>query len=149
VFVLLMAASVAAAQSAGSKPPKAAKRPAAAVEAALPTAISGTASSGRNCVASTNTASHHLGWAPRGSRVTVTFSSDFDPIAALNLVQLGEAASDRESDLAEFVDDDSGGNLDPRISTTTPFAGTLMLYVSAFSQSQSGCYYYKAEIQTP
>ncbi|MFA5911133.1 MAG: hypothetical protein WC815_20350 [Vicinamibacterales bacterium] len=149
LVILLFTAAAASAQTHAPRSPKAPKRPAAAVATVLPTAISGTASSARNCVSSTTTNSHNLGWAPRGSRVSVTFSSDFDPIASLSMVQLGSAAEDGEAEFADQVDDDDGGNLQPWLRTVTEFAGTLMLYVSAYTQGDSGCYFYKVEITTP
>jgi len=109
VFVLLTT-TLATAQSHPGRSAKAPKRTATAVSTALPTAISGMATSARHCVSSTTTNAHLLGWAPQGSRFTITFSSDFDPIASLSLVQLGGEASDGESDFDDFIDDDSGDN---------------------------------------
>lgn len=112
-------------------------------------AISGAATSARNCLSATTTDVHTIGWAPQGSRVTVTFSSDFDPIAGLLLARMGSPAQDGLSDMNKEVDDDSGGNQEPRISATTPYAGILVLLVSAYNQGDAGCYFYKTEIQTP
>lgn len=148
LVILLFATTASFAQAPAAKPPKA-PRKAAEIASVLPTAIAGTATSARNCVSATTTGVHPLGWAPQGSRVTVTFSSDFDPIASLSLVQLGGAASDGMHDFDDWVDDDSGGNLEPRLQVTTTFGATVVLYVSAYNQGDAGCYFYKVEVQTP
>lgn len=149
LFIVLLFTASAAAQAPQAKPPKAPKKSASEIASMLPTAISGAATSARNCVSATTTSVHPLGWAPQGTRVTVTFSSDFDPIASLSLVQLGGAASDGMHDFDDWVDDDSGGNFEPRIQATTTFAATMVLYVSAYNQGDAGCYFYKVEVQTP
>lgn len=147
--VCLLFTATAAFAQVPAKPAKAPRQPASVTTSVLPNAISGTASSARNCVSSTTTDSHKLGWAPRGSRVTISFSSDFDPIASLSLVQLGGAASDGEAEFDDWVDDDGGGNFEPLIQATTSFGGTLVLYVSSYSQEDAGCYFFKVEVQTP
>lgn|SRR5687768_1203406 len=115
-----------------------------------PQAISGLASSGRNCVGPSGANVHAVGWVPGNSRVTITFSSDFDPVAAVTLTQLGSEAPDRVARAAYFADDDGGGNLEPQIAFNAGFAGTLVLHVSKFSaERNSGCYFYKVEIVTP
>ncbi len=111
--------------------------------------ISGLASSGRNCVGPSGADVHAIGWVPSNSRVTVTFSSDFDPIASVTLTQLGSEAPDRKARTSYWADDDGGGNLEPLLTFTTPYAGTLVLHVSKYSADrQSGCYFYKVEIIT-
>lgn len=149
LVILLFATTASFAQAPAAKPPKAPRKPASEMASVLPAAISGTATSARNCVSATTTAVHPLGWAPQGTRVTITFSSDFDPIASLSLVQLGGAASDGMHEFDDWVDDDSGGNLEPRIQATTTFGATVVLYVSAYNQGDAGCYFYKVEVQTP
>jgi hypothetical protein len=112
--------------------------------------ISGLASSGRNCIGPSGANIHGLGWVPSSSRVTITFSSDFDPVGAVTITQLGSDAPDRVARAAYYADDDSGGNLEPQISFTSTFAGTLVLHVSKFSaERNAGCYFYKVEIVTP
>ena len=144
--IVAVAAVAVSAQSA--KPPKKSRAEAAAVTS-QPLTISGMASSGRNCVAGTVVNVHPIGWAPRGSRVTVTFSSDFDPIASLSMVALGAAAADGESDFDDWIDDDSGGNFEPLIRATTDFDSMLVLYVKGYGTTESGCYFFKTEVQTP
>jgi hypothetical protein len=87
---------------------------------------------------------------PRPPRSRSRFSSDFDPVAAVTLTQLGQDAPDRLARAQYFADDDSGGNLEPEIRFTTTFSGTVTLHVSKFSaERQSGCYFYKVEVRTP
>ena len=113
-------------------------------------AISGLASSARFCVGPSGANVHTLGWVPNSSEVTITFSSDFDPVASVTVVQLGQDAPDRLARATYLADDDSGGNLEPQLRFTTGFSGTLNLHVSKFSaERESGCYFYKVEIRTP
>ena len=115
-----------------------------------PAAISGFASSARNCVGPAGAVVHPIGWVPASSDVVITFTSDFDPVAAVTLLQLGQDAPDRLARVSYTADDDGGGNLEPEIRFTTTFSGTLALNVSKFSADrQSGCYFYKVEIRTP
>ncbi len=134
------------AQAQGAKSPKESATRAAITE---PAAISGLASSGRNCVGPAGSIVHAIGWVPSNSRVALTFSSDFDPVASVTNTQLGVEAPDGLSRTAYWSDDDSGGNLEPRLNFTTTFAGSLVLHVSKFSADRSaGCYFYKVEITT-
>lgn len=113
-------------------------------------AISGLASSGRNCIGPSGANVHAIGWVPSSSRVQVTFSSDFDPVATVTNTQMGSEAPDRVARAAYWADDDSGGNLEPQLTFTTTFAGTLVLHVSKYSaERNAGCYFYKVEIVTP
>lgn len=112
-------------------------------------AISGLASSGRNCIGPSGANVHSIGWVPSNSRVTVTFSSDFDPVAAVTNTQMGSDAPDRVARASYYADDDGGGNLEPELRFTTSFSGTLVLHVSKFSaERNAGCYFYKVEIVT-
>ena len=114
-----------------------------------PQAISGLASSGRNCIGPSGANVHSVGWVPSNSRVTITFSSDFDPVAAVTNTQMGSDAPDRVARASYYADDDSGGNLEPELRFTTSFSGTLVLHVSKFSaERNAGCYFYKVEIVT-
>jgi hypothetical protein len=126
------------------------KQSASSASVSEPQSISGLASSGRNCVGPSGANVHSLGWVPSGSRVAITFSSDFDPVGAATITQLGSEAPDRVARASYFADDDSGGNLEPEIRFTSTFAGTVVLHVSKFSaERESGCYFYKVEIVTP
>jgi hypothetical protein len=113
-------------------------------------AISGMASSGRNCIGPSGSNVHPIGWVSSGSRVQVTFSSDFDPVASVTNTQLGSEAPDRVSRSSFWSDDDGGGNLEPLLSFATSYSGTLVLHVSKYSaERNAGCYFYKVEIVTP
>jgi hypothetical protein len=130
-------------------PQKAAKNTTVSTQAVEPQAISGLASSGRNCIGPSGANVHAIGWVPNNSRVTVTFSSDFDPVASVTNTQLGSEAPDQKARTSYYADDDGGGNLEPLINFTTSFSGTLVLHVSKYSaERQAGCYFYKVEIVT-
>ena len=144
MLVILPAAAFAQAPAKGPKQsaPSAARNE--------PQAISGQASSGRNCIGPSGANVHSIGWVPSSSRVTVTFSSDFDPVAAVTNTQLGGDAPDHVARASYYADDDGGGNLEPLINFTASHSGTLVLHVSKYSaERQAGCYFYKVEIVTP
>jgi hypothetical protein len=135
------------AQSSQTKGPKQSAPSAARIDAQ---AVSGLASSGRNCIGPSGANVHAIGWVPSGSRVTISFSSDFDPVASVTNTQLGGDAPDHVARSVYWADDDGGGNLEPQLTFSTSFAGTLVLHVSKFSaERQAGCYFYKVEIVTP
>jgi len=143
-FVALIPVSLVAQQPI-PKAPKATASPAAI----RPEAISGLASSGRNCIGPSGSNIHPIGWAPSNSRVTISFSSDFDPVAAATIVQLGGEAPDSLARSSFWANDDGGGNLEPLLNFTTTYSGTLSLAVSKYSADRaSGCYFYKVEIVT-
>jgi len=114
-------------------------------------AISGLASAGRHCVTNGAASTHSLGWVPSNTQVVVTFVSDFDPVAAVTVMQLGAENPNPGAARASLVsDDDSGGNLEPEIRFTTTHSGTLALHVGTFSHTEGqGCYTFKAEVRTP
>jgi hypothetical protein len=113
-------------------------------------AISGQASTARHCVGPSGANVHPLGWVPAETDIKVTFTSDFDPVAAITIVQMGEGTPDGLARAGYLADDDSGGNLEPEVQFTSSYAGTLTLHVSKFSpERQAGCYFIKVEIQTP
>ncbi|MBI4266650.1 MAG: hypothetical protein HY657_19960 [Acidobacteria bacterium] len=85
---------------------------------------------------------HGIGRVEQGSRITITFESDFDPVAGATIVN-----PDSRQGLA-FVDDDSGGNLEPLVSFTASTSGTLALYVAGYD-GLAGCYHFKVDIQGP
>jgi hypothetical protein len=112
-------------------------------------AISGLASSGRNCIGPSGANVHAIGWVPSNSRVTISFSSDFDPVASVTNTQLGAEVPSGVARSSYWADDDGGGNLEPLLNFTTSYAGTLVLHVSKYSAERSaGCYFYKVEIIT-
>jgi len=145
VWLAVMPAA-AVAQTAVAKLPK---QSAASAGVSKPFAISGLASSGRQCIGPSGANIHSIGWVPGNSRVTVTFSSDFDPVASVTIMQMGLDAPDGRARSNFVFDDDSGGNLEPELRFTTSFSGTLVLHVSKFSAERAaGCYFYKVEIVT-
>ncbi len=130
-------------------PSKAPKQTTPSAEVSAPQAISGLASSGRQCVGPSGANVNAIGWVPSNSRVSITFSSDFDPVAAATIVQLGQDAPDSLARSSYWANDDGGGNLEPLLNFTTTYSGTLVLHVSKFSAERSaGCYFYKVEIVT-
>jgi hypothetical protein len=149
VPALFIAAAMATTLSAAQQPVSKAAKQTARAAVVEPTAISGLASSGRNCVGPSGANVHAIGWVPANSRVTVTFSSDFDPVASITNTQLGSEAPDGVARSAYWADDDGGGNLEPLLNFTPAFAGTLVLHVSKYSAERAaGCYFYKVEIVT-
>ena len=147
ILAILIAVPTAAFAQTPAKGPKQTAASAARVE---PQAISGLASSGRNCIGPSGSNVHAIGWVPANSRVQITFSSDFDPVASVTNTQLGGDAPDRVARSSYWADDDGGGNLEPLLNFTTTYSGTLVLHVSKFSaERQAGCYFYKVEIVTP
>ena len=150
IILAIALAALPAAVLAQSLPAKAPKQSAVSAERIEPQAISGLASSGRNCIGPSGSNVHAIGWVPSSSRVTVTFASDFDPVASVTNTQLGGEAPDRVARTSYWADDDNGGNLEPLLNFTTTFSGTLVLHVSKYSaERQAGCYFYKVEIVTP
>lgn len=147
LFALLLLPALISAQ-APAKAPKATSR-SGTEGLALPAAISGMASSGRQCIGPSGANVHVIGWVPANSRVTITFSSDFDPVAAATIIQMGQDAPDGRARSSYWFDDDGGGNMEPELRFTTGYSGTLALNVSKYSAERSaGCYFYKLEIIT-
>lgn len=92
---------------------------------------------------------HALGAAPSGTRIRVdVISGDgIDPIAAAAILQLGAGAPD--GGRMQYVkDDDSGGNLDPRLEFTLQFDANVVLSVGSYSGG-FGCYWVKVEVTIP
>lgn len=131
------------------RPGKAAKQlpPAFAGDRAAVAAISGLASSARHCIGPEGANTHSLGWVPEGTPIVVTFTSDFDPVASMTVVQLGLEAPDMLARASFVADDDGGGNLEPELRFRTTYAGTLVLHVGKFAPDrQAGCYHYRVEV---
>jgi hypothetical protein len=102
-------------------------------------AVSGVASSAKLCVGPDGVARvHSLGRVEAGSRVNLTFDSDFDAQASVTNTDLAGQRG------AYWIDDDSGGNLDPQLNMTPSYAGTMVVYVSGVGGS-TGCYHYKVD----
>ena len=146
-FALALSVVTAVVSAAESKPEKVLPR---SGDRGGALAISGLASSARNCVGPSGANVHALGWVPAASRVVITFTSDFDPVASTTLMQMGQDAPDGRARASFVFDDDGGGNLEPELRFTTEYAGTVVLHVSKFSADRAaGCYFYKVEITTP
>ena len=92
---------------------------------------------------------HALGFAPARTRIRVDILSGdgIDPVATAAILQMGALAPDN-SRMSFVYDDDSGGNLDPRLDFTTEFDGNLVLSVGSFDGS-FGCYWVKVEVTVP
>ncbi len=118
------------------------------------TAITTDATSGVHCVGGSlisgnrvrGAAVHPLGFIGIGRTLKINFESDFDPVAVVVGSQVGEGAPDSVSNLFSWSDDDTGGNLEPKIEFTTPFAGTYVLMVGSTDFSVIGCYVYEMRI---
>jgi hypothetical protein len=146
-MVLVLMAMTTAAAAGSAKPRKVLPRQGDRNSAL---AISGSASSARNCIGPAGANVHAIGWVPANTRVLITFTSDFDPVAATTLLQMGLDAPNAEARASFVFDDDTGGNLEPELRFTTQYSGTLVLHVSKFSpDSEAGCYFYKVEVNTP
>jgi hypothetical protein len=112
-----------------------------ASKSAAPLAITGLASSAKFCVAGNFVANvHDIGRIEEGNQITISFESDFDPIAGVTLLNLSTQRG------TFVIDDDGGGNLEPLINFTASHSSTLSLYVAGF-EGVSGCYRYKVEIR--
>ena len=106
-----------------------------------PQAIAGFASSARHCVSGSYVGNvHEIGRIEANNRVTITFDSDFNPIAGVGLI---DPVARRQ---VYYSDDNGGGSNQPRLLFTAPHGGTLALYVASTTNTQ-GCYRYKVEIQ--
>jgi hypothetical protein len=92
---------------------------------------------------------HPLGAAPSGTRirVDVTSGDGIDPIATAAILQMGAAAPDNAR-MQYVVDDDSGGNRDPRLEFTLQFDANVVLSVGSYNGS-FGCYWVKVEVTVP
>ena len=92
---------------------------------------------------------HELGFIPPGMNVTVTIegsSEEFNPVAAVLVPSLGQAAGNTVK-TATFYDDDSGGDRDPRIEFVAPQAGTYLLLVNDLTDASLGCYRYQVVVR--
>jgi hypothetical protein len=128
-------AGAAASTSVGSTPVK------LSTDVATPAAITGFASSAKHCVAGSYVANvHDIGRVERGNLITISFDSDFDPVAGVTLENLSTL------DGTYVVNDDGGGSLQPQLHFTASHSSTLALFVGGYNGS-AGCYRYKVEIR--
>jgi hypothetical protein len=108
---------------------------------AEPAAITGFASSAQHCVAGSYVANvHDLGRVEQGNLITISFVSDFDPVAGVTLENLTTQRG------TYVVDDDTGGNLEPELHFTASHSATLALHVTGYEGS-AGCYRFKVEVR--
>lgn len=106
-------------------------------------AITGFASSAKHCVAGdAMTKVHGIGRIDQDTVVTISFDSDFNPIAAAAVTDLAAQRS------VWYLDDDSGGDGEPRLRFTASQGGNVTLFVGGMNGS-AGCYRYKVELTLP
>jgi hypothetical protein len=92
---------------------------------------------------------HDLGFMPAGVGVAVTvegISPDFNPVAAILVPSIGQAAANTIK-TTTFYDDDSGGDSDPRVEFVTPTDGTYLLMVNDLTDATVGCYRYQVMLR--
>ena len=119
-----------------------------------PSAIASGATSGIHCVGGSVISGkraltsnvHPLGFLGSGNRVTVNFDSDFDPVAIVIGAQIGSPAPDGVAKLTYVVDDDSGGNLEPKVTFTTSYDGSYFLVVGGSDPGVTGCYTFEVVV---
>ena len=121
--------------------PRADREVATTSAVSTPASISGVASSAKHCVAGTFVSNvHEIGRVEQGNEILITFESDFDAIAGATLENLSTQRG------TYLVDDNSGGDLQPRLSFTASHSSTMALHVAGVGGG-SGCYRYKVEIR--
>lgn len=93
---------------------------------------------------------HALGFTVANTRVRVDIlgGDTIDPVATAALLDMGASTPDGTARISYFFDDDSGGNLDPRLEFTTTYDGNIVLSVGSFDGS-FGCYWVKVEVTIP
>jgi hypothetical protein len=93
---------------------------------------------------------HALGFTAAGTRLRIDILSGdgIDPVATAALLEMGAPAPDAQARMSYFFDDDSGGNLDPRLEFTTQHDGNVVLSVGSFDGA-FGCYWVKIEVTIP
>lgn len=151
---LTVLTAVSTADQQGTEGQKAYKATLLAQKKNAKTAIATAPTSGVHCLGGSlisgnrmrDAAVHPLGFIAAGVVLKVNFESDFDPVAVVVGSQIGQGAPDSVSNLASVSDDDSGGNLEPKIQLTTPFDGSYVLMVGSTDYSVPGCYIYEVNI---
>lgn len=106
-----------------------------------------------HCLGGNDTRVHDLGFLQANSKVGIRFQSDFDPVALVLALQLGQdAPGEAVSNASTFVDDDTGGDLEPELHIVAPFDGSYSLHVSdgaAELPLEGGCYVYELAVELP
>jgi hypothetical protein len=131
--------------------PLAAQAPAkkkAAAPRNRPMAISGTPTTLASCTAGLGNNAHLLGWAPRGSRITVNLegNDEFDGMATALVVQMGGPAGDNAR--VQFAYSDDADGLDPQLQINLENDANVIVMVGSYD-GEAGCYFLKVEVQLP
>jgi hypothetical protein len=139
-----LAVCVAAAPLAAQAPAK--KKP--ATPRVSPMAISGNATTLANCITGRGNNTHALGWAPRGTRITVDLegNDDFDGIATALVVRMGAEAGDDAR--VQFAYSDDGDGLDPRLDINLENDANVVVMVGSYD-GDPGCYFLKVDVRLP
>jgi hypothetical protein len=113
-----------------------------------PTAISGNATTLANCIAGAGNNVHALGWAPRGTRITVDLegNDEFDGIATALVVRMGASAGDTAR--VQFAYSDDGDGLDPRLNIELENDANVVVMVGSYD-GEAGCYFLKVDVRLP
>lgn len=141
---LTLAFALAAAPLSAQAPAK--KKP--APPRSRPMAISGSPTSLASCIAGLGNNAHALGWAPRGTRITVNLegNDEFDGMATALVVQMGSTAGDNAR--VQFAYSDDGDGLDPRLQINLENDANVIVMVGSYD-GEAGCYFLKVDVQLP
>jgi hypothetical protein len=112
--------------------------------------IDGSPSTLVSCVGGKHYVAHPLGFSVSGTRIRVDVlgSDELDPVAALTVLQMGGNHPDGNARASYVYDDDSGGNLDPRIEFRMEYDGNVVLNIGSFD-GDFGCYWVKVTVTVP
>lgn len=115
---------------------------------ATPMAISGNATTLANCISGRGNNTHPLGWAPRGTRITVDLegNDEFDGIATALVVRMGPDAGDDAH--VQFAYSDDGDGLDPRLDINLENDANVVVMVGSYD-GEAGCYFLKVDVRLP
>lgn len=113
-------------------------------------AIEGNPSTLVSCVGGSDFKVFPLGSTTAGTRIKVDIISGegIDPVASLTVLQMGNRHPEGRARASLAFDDDSGGNLDPRVEMTTEYEGNVVLSVGSFDGS-FGCFWVKVDVRVP
>jgi hypothetical protein len=113
-----------------------------------PMRIDGNPTSLASCVAGLGNNAHALGWAPRGSRITVDLEGNdgFDGMATAIVVQMGAEAGDNAR--VQFAYSDDADGLDPRLNINLENDANVVVMVGSYD-GEAGCYFLKVDVRLP
>ena len=139
-LALSLAAVPLAAQAPGKKTP--------APDRSSSMRISGNASTLATCITGRGNNTHALGWAPRGSRITIDLEGNdgFDGVATALVVQMGSDAGDNARVQYAYSDDADG--LDPRLEVNLENDANVVVMVGSYDL-EPGCYFLKVDVRLP